>query len=63
MTYAYECRACGHEWEAEQRISEPPLCRCPKCEKQTARRIIPQRTDRGFVLLGRVWERDGYQRN
>jgi putative FmdB family regulatory protein len=29
--YEYECRRCGHRLEAMQRLSDPPLKRCPQC--------------------------------
>lgn len=31
-TYEYECRKCGHVFELFQRITEPPVKRCPKCK-------------------------------
>ncbi len=62
MTYEYECAACHHEWEEEQRIKDPPKCTCPKCGRDQAHRTIPQRTGNGFVLQGKGWFRDGYQR-
>jgi putative FmdB family regulatory protein len=39
MTYEYVCTACGHEWEAEQKISEPKLKRCPQCKRLKAKRL------------------------
>ena len=38
-TYEYECRNCGHTFEAFQSINDKPLSRCPKC-KSAVRRII-----------------------
>jgi putative FmdB family regulatory protein len=38
-TYEYECRSCGHTFEAFQSINDKPLSRCPKC-KSAVRRII-----------------------
>jgi len=29
--YEYQCRRCGHRLEAMQRLSDPPLKRCPEC--------------------------------
>ena len=29
--YEYQCRRCGHRLEAMQRLSDPPLKRCPSC--------------------------------
>ena len=31
LTYEYECSGCGRVFEIRQRISEPPLERCPDC--------------------------------
>lgn len=58
-TYEYRCKnpECGHEWEQEQRITDPKRTTCPKCEKETAERLI---SASGFVLNGTCWGRDGY---
>ncbi len=29
--YEYKCEACGHQLEALQQVSEPPLTKCPEC--------------------------------
>jgi putative FmdB family regulatory protein len=58
MTYQYECKKCGHEWEAEQKISEPALRECPSCHEQEAQRVICN--SGAFVLNGRCWAKDGY---
>lgn len=59
MTYEYRCTDCGHEWEREQRITEPPEKDCPRCEKATAQRLVSGGT--GFELKGSGWARDGYR--
>jgi putative FmdB family regulatory protein len=38
-TYEYECRNCGHTFEAFQSMNDKPLSRCPKC-KSAVRRVI-----------------------
>jgi putative FmdB family regulatory protein len=38
-TYEYECRHCGHRFEAFQMITDKPLSRCPKCSKKVVRLI------------------------
>ena len=58
MTYEYLCHACAHEWEADQRITEDPLKKCPKCKKLKAKRQISGGT--GFLLKGGGWYADGY---
>jgi putative FmdB family regulatory protein len=56
-TYDYACDACGHEFERQQRITEKPLKKCPKCGKDKARRMIG---GGGFILKGGGWESDLY---
>lgn len=56
-TYDYSCDNCGHEFEREQRITEKPLKKCPKCGKDKARRMIG---GGGFILKGGGWESDLY---
>ena len=58
MTYEYICTACGHQWEAEQRISSEPLNKCPKCEQESAKRLVSGGL--GFILKGSGWYADGY---
>jgi len=58
MTYEYVCTSCHHEWEAEQRISEPALDSCPVCHQRTARRQVSGGA--GFILKGGGWYADGY---
>ncbi len=38
-TYVYECTKCGHSFELEQRISDRPRERCPKCRGKIIRVI------------------------
>ena len=56
-TYDYTCDNCGHEFEREQRITEDPIKKCPKCGKLKARRMIG---GGGFILKGGGWESDLY---
>ena len=39
LTYDYQCRRCGHEFEKFQKISDPLRARCPKCRGAAERRI------------------------
>jgi putative FmdB family regulatory protein len=39
-TYQYRCTNCSHEFEAEQRIIEDPLKKCPECATESLQRII-----------------------
>ncbi|HYO93860.1 MAG TPA: zinc ribbon domain-containing protein [Polyangiaceae bacterium] len=58
MTYEYVCTACGHAWEAEQRISEAPLKSCPNCHQEAAKRQVSGGA--GFILKGGGWYADLY---
>ncbi len=55
--YEYACEKCGHEFEAEQRITEDPLKTCPKCRARKLKRLISQTS---FVLKGGGWYADLY---
>jgi putative FmdB family regulatory protein len=55
--YEYACGKCGHEFEAEQRITEPPLKTCPRCRARRLKRLISQTS---FVLKGSGWYADLY---
>jgi putative FmdB family regulatory protein len=35
-TYEYRCRKCGHKFSQFQRITEPPVSKCPKCQAKGA---------------------------
>ena len=56
-TYEYQCDACSHGFEREQRITEDAIKKCPKCKKLKARRMI---NGGGFILKGGNWESDLY---
>ena len=58
MTYEYRCRSCGHEWEVEQKITEPPVRECPACKQPQAERQASGGV--GFTLKGTGWYKDGY---
>lgn len=38
-TYEYECKSCGHTFEKFQNMSDKPLSKCPKCDKDLRRLI------------------------
>ncbi|KUJ82558.1 zinc ribbon domain-containing protein [Microbulbifer flavimaris] len=50
--YEYQCRACGHQLEALQRISDAPLTDCPACDKADLQKKI---SAAGFRLKGGGW--------
>ncbi|MDR2477221.1 MAG: zinc ribbon domain-containing protein [Treponema sp.] len=38
-TYEYECKSCGHTFEAFQSMSDDPLKNCPECGEDIRRLI------------------------
>lgn len=58
-TYEYECVKCKKTFEAEQKISDPPLTKCAtKGCKGKPKRLIAGAS--AFVLKGGGWAKDGY---
>jgi len=49
-TYDYVCKACGHELELFQNISEAPKRKCPACKKNRLERKIGGGA--GFLFKG-----------
>lgn len=47
-TYAYRCKACEHEFEIVQRITEESLKECPKCKGELTKLLFPV----GIVFKG-----------
>jgi putative FmdB family regulatory protein len=56
-TYEYECTSCKHCWEIDQSIKDNPISECPKCKKETAKRLIGSTS---FILSGQGWAKDNY---
>ncbi len=50
--YEYQCKACGHEHEVLQKMSEPPLLHCPACSQPE---LIKKISAAGFRLKGGGW--------
>ncbi|MGW8286544.1 MAG: FmdB family zinc ribbon protein, partial [Candidatus Deferrimicrobiaceae bacterium] len=50
-TYEYMCAKCG-EFEKEQRITDPPLSRCPHCGGKATRQVGG---GGGFIRKGGNW--------
>ncbi len=50
--YEYECRACGHQLEKIQKLSDAPLTQCPDCGKDQLQKKI---STPGFRLKGGGW--------
>jgi putative FmdB family regulatory protein len=58
-TYEYLCKACEHEFEREQRISDPPVKTCPKCKAKQVKRLLSAPR---FHLKGGGWYSDLYSK-
>jgi putative FmdB family regulatory protein len=50
--YEYECPHCGYQDEVLQKISDPPLKKCPNCGKSGLRKLISAPV---FRLKGSGW--------
>ncbi len=50
--YEYRCRACGHELETIQKMSDPALTQCPACGEPQLQKLI---SAAGFRLKGGGW--------
>ncbi|GAB6047829.1 zinc ribbon domain-containing protein [Methyloparacoccus murrellii] len=50
--YEYQCKACGHEMEAFQRLSDDPLKECPACGDLELTKLV---SAAGFRLKGGGW--------
>ncbi len=50
--YEYQCKACGHELEVIQKITEEPLKYCPECGQPELSKLV---SAAGFRLKGGGW--------
>lgn len=50
--YEYQCGQCGSQVEVMQKISDPPLRKCPSCGKSALKRLISAPV---FRLKGSGW--------
>lgn len=50
--YEYQCKSCGHEYEAIQKMSDAPLTDCPACKQPELSKKI---SAAGFRLKGAGW--------
>lgn len=37
--YTYRCENCGIQFDRQQHFSDPPLTRCPECNKKALRKV------------------------
>ncbi len=47
--YTYHCENCGIRFEQHQHFNDPPLVRCPECNKNALRKVY---TPVGIVFKG-----------
>lgn len=50
--YEYKCSSCAFQEEYLQKVSEPPLSKCPSCGKKSFRKMV---SAAGFQLKGSGW--------
>lgn len=50
--YEYECSSCKFYSEVMQKITDPPLRKCPSCGKSTLKKLV---SAPNFRLKGRGW--------
>ena len=50
--YEYQCNNCGHALEAMQKVSDPPLKKCPHCGKAQLQKLMSAPV---FRLKGGGW--------
>lgn len=50
--YAFECQACGHNFEVMQKMSEPAPTVCSACGKPELKKLL---SAAGFQLKGSGW--------
>ncbi|MEO8309048.1 MAG: zinc ribbon domain-containing protein [Pseudomonadota bacterium] len=50
--YEYQCQSCGAQIEALQKISDPPLRKCPECGKSRLQKLVSAPV---FRLKGGGW--------
>jgi len=58
--YEYRCDACGHEFEALQKMSDEPLIHCPACDEATLRKLV---SAVGFRLKGDGWYETDFKKD
>src|SRR6201996_2062688 len=56
--YEYQCKNCGHELEAMQKVSDEPLKKCPHCGKSQLQRLMSAPV---FRLKGGGWDETDFK--
>lgn len=55
-TYEYLCKKCKKTFEYFQKISDPPIAKCPDCGGELKKLVSAA----SFALKGGGWYKDGY---
>jgi putative FmdB family regulatory protein len=50
--YEYQCKACDHVFDTLQKLSDPPLRKCPECGRLKLTKLV---SAAGFRLKGKGW--------
>ena len=50
--YTYACGNCGVQFERLQKFTDPPIKRCPECNKSAVKRLIQPA---GIIFKGSGW--------
>lgn len=50
--YEYICANCQHAFDLLQKINDPPISICPKCQQNAVKRLV---SAAGFQLKGTGW--------
>ena len=58
--YEYECARCGQQTEAMQKVSDPPLRKCPACGKSALRKLMSAPV---FRLKGSGWYETDFKKD
>ncbi len=50
--YTYRCESCGVQFDRQQKFTDPPLTRCPECNKKSLRKV--------YAPVGIVFKGSGF---
>lgn len=50
--YEYKCKKCNYNFEQLQRVTDQPVCVCPKCGKKQLIKLV---SSTSFQLKGTGW--------
>ncbi|MCE7031147.1 zinc ribbon domain-containing protein [Lysobacter sp. GX 14042] len=58
--YAFQCAACGHDFDRLQKLSDPDPAQCPECGEDRVRRRL---TAPQFRLSGGGWYETDFKKD